>query len=124
MVHSIYNTSPETLNPHRLAYFLIVLAIGVCVDQRRSHQSWVTDAERYHQLARAALCETSVITDPSMDAINALVRATSRNTTTWRLMLAAVLHVPIFVHVFDGQGGVGIRLGHSGAPYKSLVCHA
>ncbi|KAH9922800.1 uncharacterized protein BXZ73DRAFT_51319 [Epithele typhae] len=72
MVHSIYNTSPATLNPHRLSYFLIILAIGVCVDQRRSHFSWAADAERYHQLSRAALCETSVINDPSMDAINAL----------------------------------------------------
>ena len=78
MVHSIYNTSPATLNPHRLSYFLIVLAIGVCVDQRRSHQSWAADAERYHQLSRAALAETSVIDDPSTDAINALVRIVPR----------------------------------------------
>ncbi|TFK89567.1 hypothetical protein K466DRAFT_597679 [Polyporus arcularius HHB13444] len=72
MVHSIYNTSVATLNPHRLAYFLIILAIGVCVDQRRSHRTWTQDAERFHQLSRAALCETSVINEPSIDAINAL----------------------------------------------------
>ncbi|KAI0632136.1 hypothetical protein C8Q77DRAFT_903696 [Trametes polyzona] len=72
MIHSVYNCSVTTLNPHRLSYFLVVLAIGVCVDQRRSHQSWHRDAERYHRLARAALCETSVIDEPSIDAINAL----------------------------------------------------
>ncbi|OJT13979.1 hypothetical protein TRAPUB_9463 [Trametes pubescens] len=72
MVHSVYNCSVATLNPHRLSYFLVILAIGTCVDQRRSHQSWVGDAERYHHLSRAALCETSVIDEPSIDAINAL----------------------------------------------------
>ena len=70
MVHSVYNCSVSTLHPHRLSYFLIILALGVCVDQRRSHQSWVRDAERYHSLARAALCENSVIDEPSVDAIN------------------------------------------------------
>ncbi|KAH9854705.1 hypothetical protein C2E23DRAFT_817633 [Lenzites betulinus] len=72
MVHSIYNCSVATLNPHRLSYFLVILAMGVCVDQRRSHRAWVRDAERYHRLARAAMCETSVIDEPSIDAINAL----------------------------------------------------
>ncbi|OSD07208.1 hypothetical protein PYCCODRAFT_1463504 [Trametes coccinea BRFM310] len=72
MVHSVYNCSVSTLHPHRLSYFLIILALGVCVDQRRSHQSWVRDAERYHSLARAALCENSVIDEPSVDAINSL----------------------------------------------------
>ncbi|KAI0354977.1 hypothetical protein OH77DRAFT_1404038 [Trametes cingulata] len=72
MLHSVYNCSVATLNPHRLSYFLVILAIGVCVDQRRSHRSWVQDAERYHHLSRAALCETSVIDEPSIDAINAL----------------------------------------------------
>ncbi|KAI8969635.1 hypothetical protein BD414DRAFT_258411 [Trametes punicea] len=72
MVHSVYNCSVATLNPHRLSYFLIVLAMGVCVDQRRSHRSWIRDAERYHRLSRAALCENSVLDEPSIDAINAL----------------------------------------------------
>ncbi|CDO71474.1 hypothetical protein BN946_scf184909.g68 [Trametes cinnabarina] len=72
MIHSVYNCSVSTLNPHRLSYFLIILALGVCVDQRRSHQSWVPDAERYHRLARAAICENSVIDEPSVDAVNAL----------------------------------------------------
>ncbi|TBU26512.1 hypothetical protein BD311DRAFT_779627 [Dichomitus squalens] len=75
MVHSVYNANTATLNPHRLSYFLIILAIGVCVDQRRSHHAWLHDAERFHELSRAALfstCETSVINEPSIDAINAL----------------------------------------------------
>ncbi|KAI0761926.1 hypothetical protein BD413DRAFT_219631 [Trametes elegans] len=73
LLHSVYNCSVATLNPHRLAYFLIVLAIGVCVDQRRSHRSWVQDAERYHQLSRASLCEASILDEPSIDAIQTLL---------------------------------------------------
>nr|VWP00401.1 Uncharacterized protein [Ganoderma boninense] len=72
LVHSVYNGNVETMNPHRLSYFLIILAIGTCVDQRRSPRTWSHDAERFHHLSRAALCETSVINEPSIDAINAL----------------------------------------------------
>ncbi|PIL22526.1 transcription factor [Ganoderma sinense ZZ0214-1] len=72
LVHSVYNGNVETMNPHRLSYFLIILAIGTCVDQRRSPRAWSHDAERFHHLSRAALCETSVINEPSIDAINAL----------------------------------------------------
>ncbi|KAI1789627.1 hypothetical protein LXA43DRAFT_560030 [Ganoderma leucocontextum] len=72
LVHSVYNGPIETMNPHRLSYFLIILAIGTCVDQRRSPRTWSNDAERFHHLSRAALCETSVINEPSIDAINAL----------------------------------------------------
>ena len=118
MVHSVYNTSPTTLNPHRLSYFLIVLAIGVCVDQRRSHQSWTADAERYHQLSRAALCETSVITEPSMDAINALVCSSDCVACFEWLMTWTVLHGALFVYVFGGQGGYGVCVGGYGAFHR------
>lgn len=114
MVHSVYNTSPTTLNPHRLSYFLIVLAIGVCVDQRRSHQSWTADAERYHQLSRAALCETSVITEPSMDAINALVCLSGCAVCFVWLMMWPVLYGAVLVNVLGGQGGDGVRVVRSG----------
>ncbi len=117
MVHSIYNTSVATLNPHRLAYFLIILAIGVCVDQRRSHRTWTQDAERFHQLSRAALCETSVINEPSIDAINALVRTSSHELPWWQLTLVTVLYVAISDHVLCREGGGGVRMGCSGAPH-------
>lgn len=49
----------------------MILAMGTVVDLEHTHSS--QDAERYHQLARAALCETSVLHDPSIDTISALV---------------------------------------------------
>ncbi len=106
MVHSVYNCSVATLNPHRLSYFLVILAIGTCVDQRRSHQSWVGDAERYHHLSRAALCETSVIDEPSIDAINALVRLVLRMLTFGAsLTTLSVLHVTLLDYVLGGEKG-------------------
>ena len=49
----------------------MVLAMGTAVDLGHPHRP--QEAERYHQLARAALCETSVLHDPSIDTINSLV---------------------------------------------------
>ena len=114
MVHSVYNTSSATLNPHRLSYFLIVLAIGVCVDQRRSHHTWWHDAERYHILARAAMCETSPIIEPSLDAINGLVRTKASVVVTPVLTTPTVLHGSIFANVLGGEGGIGICMGDPG----------
>ena len=71
LVHSVYTTPTAQLLPHRLSLFLMVLAMGTAVDLEQPHRP--QDAERYHQLARAALCETSVLHDPSIDTINALV---------------------------------------------------
>lgn len=49
----------------------MILAMGTVVDLEHPYRC--QDAERYHQLARAALCETSVLHDPSIDTISALV---------------------------------------------------
>ncbi|KZT12061.1 uncharacterized protein LAESUDRAFT_720038 [Laetiporus sulphureus 93-53] len=70
LVHSVYYTQLNTLLPHRLSLFLIVLAIGTAVDLQPSHDRHA--AEKYHHLARAALCETAVVDDPSFDTINTL----------------------------------------------------
>ncbi|EPT05247.1 hypothetical protein FOMPIDRAFT_1155952 [Fomitopsis schrenkii] len=70
LVHSVYTTPTAQLLPHRLSLFLMILAMGTVVDLEHTHSS--QDAERYHQLARAALCETSVLHDPSIDTISAL----------------------------------------------------
>lgn len=72
LIHSMYNSPLTSLLPHRLGLFLMILAIGCKVDPnpRNGRQ----DAERYHHLARVALCEVPVMDDTSFDAVNALVR--------------------------------------------------
>lgn len=77
MIHCVYKVPVEALNPHRLAYLLMILALGTAVDQRRNHRTWFPDAERYHHLARASLCETAVIDDPSLDGVLAMVSGSS-----------------------------------------------
>ncbi|OBZ71228.1 putative transcriptional regulatory protein C1F7.11c [Grifola frondosa] len=71
LIHSIYKSPIQSLLPARLSYFLIVLAIGTAVDPQQ--RSWRAPSERYHQLARAAVCESSVIDEPSTDVVNALM---------------------------------------------------
>jgi hypothetical protein len=49
----------------------MILAVGCVVDlERRGPES--PDAENYHTLARAALCEVSVMEDTSVETITAL----------------------------------------------------
>ncbi|KAI0917333.1 hypothetical protein AcV5_007828 [Taiwanofungus camphoratus] len=70
LVHSVYTTSLSGLLPHRLSLFFMMLTIGTAVDCNPP-QTQLT-ADRYHNLARAALCETAVIDDPSFDTVNTL----------------------------------------------------
>ncbi|KAH9950592.1 hypothetical protein B0H21DRAFT_866625 [Amylocystis lapponica] len=70
LLHSVYTTPLSELMPHRLSLFLMILAIGsiVDLDDEQNRQ----ESEKYHHLARAALCEVPVIDDPSFDTINSL----------------------------------------------------
>ncbi|THH30715.1 hypothetical protein EUX98_g3450, partial [Antrodiella citrinella] len=70
LIHSAYNSPLPALLPHRLGLFLMILAIGCKVDTESSNGR--QDAERYHHLARVALCEVPVMDDTSFDAVNAL----------------------------------------------------
>lgn len=70
LIHSVYTTPLDALLPHRLSLFLMILAIGAAVDLSPNRDPQA--AERYHHLARAAVCETAVIDDPSFDTINTL----------------------------------------------------
>ncbi len=49
----------------------MVLAIGCLMDTRLS--SYGAEAEKYHQLARAALFQTSIFDEPTLGAVQALV---------------------------------------------------
>lgn len=71
LIHSVYTTHLSALLPHRLGLFLMILAIGSMVDLQ--HGPDKQRAEKFHSLARAALCEVPVMDDTSLDAVNALV---------------------------------------------------
>ncbi|KAG6888565.1 hypothetical protein C0995_007354 [Termitomyces sp. Mi166 len=75
-----YNHAAWILNPgtqpndpqvaHRLSLLFMVLAIGCLVDT--GLPAYNLEAERYHQLARAALFSNSIFDDPTIHAVQAL----------------------------------------------------
>jgi hypothetical protein len=70
LLHHVYDSDPESLCPRRLALLLMILAVGCLVDLQRPSDS--PEAEMYHHLARAALCEIPVMEDPNVEAITCL----------------------------------------------------
>ena len=56
---------------HRLALMFIVLAIGNLMDV--TQPAYNLEAEKYHQLARAALFQTAIFDEPTMLAVQTLV---------------------------------------------------
>jgi hypothetical protein len=61
----------EPLMAHRLSLMFMVLAIGSLMNT--SLPSYNLDAEKYHQLARAALFHDSFFDNPTINAVQALV---------------------------------------------------
>jgi hypothetical protein len=57
---------------HRLSLMFIVLAIGSLVDTKVA--AYNIEAEKYHQLARAALFQNVLFDEPTINAVQALVR--------------------------------------------------
>jgi hypothetical protein len=66
------------LTLQKLSLLFMVLAIGSLMDI--SLPAYNKDAERYHQLARAALFQTSIFDAPSLHAIQTLVSALDGRT--------------------------------------------
>lgn len=100
LVHSIYESPQEGVLPHRLSLFFMILTIGAVVDVKADPLSdYRQRADKFHHLARAALCEVSVIDDPSFDCIDSLVR--SRNA-----ILKPDLRIPCFAFFFDILVGI------------------
>ena len=66
-------TSPtsDPLVSHTLSLMFMVLAIGSLMDMNQS--AYGIEAEKYHQLARVALLQTSLFEEPTMSAVQALV---------------------------------------------------
>lgn len=76
----------------------MILAIGSVVDLQRGPDRGT--AEKYHRLARAALCEVPVMDDTSFDAVNALVSSIHQSdplglTHFWSTVLHGM--VPTYV---------------------------
>lgn len=70
LLHHVYESELEFLCPRRLALLLMIMAVGCLVDLQRPSDP--LEAERYHHLARASLCEFSVMEDTTVDAITCL----------------------------------------------------
>lgn len=64
----------DPLLSHQLALMFMVLAIGSLMDIKRP--AYNIDAEKYHQLARAALFQSPIFEEPTLNAVQALVRIT------------------------------------------------
>jgi hypothetical protein len=61
----------DSILSHRLSLMFIVLAIGSLVDTKVP--PFNIDAEKYHQLTRAALFQNGLFDEPAVNAVQALV---------------------------------------------------
>lgn len=57
---------------HRLSLMFMVMAIGSLMDH--SLPAYSLEAEKYHHLAKAALFHNSIFDEPTINAVQALVR--------------------------------------------------
>jgi hypothetical protein len=66
-------TADDPRVAHRLSIMFMVFALGSLMDP---HQApFNVEAEKYHQLARAALFQSNIVDDPTISAVQALVRS-------------------------------------------------
>ncbi len=69
------NATPQMDDPvmsHQLSLMFMVLAIGSLMDIARP--AYNIEAEKYHHLARAALFQSPIFEEPTLAAVQALVR--------------------------------------------------
>ena len=64
-------TTHDPVVSHGLSILFMILAIGSLMDT--SHSPYNLEAEKYHQLARAALFQHAFIREPTVNAVQALV---------------------------------------------------
>lgn len=62
----------DPLMSHQLALMFMILAIGSLMDIARP--AYNIEAEKYHHLARAALFQSPIFEEPTLAAVQALVR--------------------------------------------------
>uniref|UniRef100_A0A8H7XP52 Xylanolytic transcriptional activator regulatory domain-containing protein n=1 Tax=Psilocybe cubensis TaxID=181762 RepID=A0A8H7XP52_PSICU len=71
LAYHCYSSPTENLSPRRLSLLLMILAVGCLVDIPNREPDH-PDAEKYHQLARASLCEIPVMEETNVETITAL----------------------------------------------------
>lgn len=89
-----YNPSaaPQMDDPllaHQLALMFIVLAIGSLMDLARP--AYNIEAEKYHQLARAALFQSPLFEEPTLNAVQTLVSDAVTTSEWWRAALIVTI---------------------------------
>jgi hypothetical protein len=83
----------DTLHPHRLSVFFILLATGVLYE---NHPTSLILAEQYHALARAALSLEPIVNEATCAAVQALfmmiwyIYSSDRSNNETRWLLAGV----------------------------------
>ena len=83
---------PPTDDPllsHQLALMFMVLAIGSLMDIKRP--AYNIEAEKYHQLARAALFQSPIFEEPTLNAVQALVSVTRSVLLSTKVLIHAIL---------------------------------
>jgi hypothetical protein len=92
------NVGPPADDPlisHRLSLMFMVLAIGSLMNT--SLPAYNLEAEKYHQLARAALFQHSIFDEPTINAVQALVRKSRTQCDDLIVMHVAVSHDLLYV---------------------------
>jgi len=124
LLHHVYSSPLDDLCPRRLALLLMILAVGCHVDlSQRGPES--PDAEKYHHLARAALCEIPVMEETNVETVTALfyeiwyllVFSDDKKAAgyAWGLMgltaklAQSVRYLFLYQYFFDFSSGVNIR---------------
>lgn len=124
----------DPLLSHQLAVMFMVLSIGSLMDTKRP--SYNIDAEKYHQLARAALFQSPIFEEPTIHAVQVLVSQT--HEVLLRLRSRPVIQYLMAFYLFlaerHGSGvgsrwalmGLAVRLGisvriHSSAHSVRLI---
>ncbi|KAL0953455.1 hypothetical protein HGRIS_004688 [Hohenbuehelia grisea] len=106
----------EPMLSHRLSLLFIVLAIGTLMDTAQQ-PPYNLEAEKYHQLARAALFQNSLFDEPTINAVQSLFLMTfylflaDRHGTSsgarWGIMgIAVKMAQSIGLHRDSGRWGV------------------
>ncbi|KAF9473435.1 hypothetical protein BDN70DRAFT_885835 [Pholiota conissans] len=71
LAYHCYTSDVASLSPRRLALLFMILAVGCLVDIPNREPDH-PDAEKYHQFARASLCEIPVMEETNVETITAL----------------------------------------------------
>lgn len=106
-----YNTSkaPDMDDPllsHQLALLYMILAIGSLMDTTRP--AYNVEAEKYHQLARAALFQSPIFEEPTLTAVQSLVSIIPDATTDHCDADATLQYLMAFYLFLSERHGSGV----------------